>query len=972
MLLKIAQKDTSSKYRNFYTIKFGPTGDLNLALKDLTSLELKSTEKNALEKNEMPSIGVRSLILPRESIVKASVLSEMLKLVHEVLDDYYYEDRRRSLSPDVESLSHIVSSIMSLIGAVNTGKSFFLYSKENILYAFKILRMLIFNKDFVREFRMIETIVEASETLFTLLIEESKCHVYKNSSWEILQTEDLIEILSESISILSYYFFPMGRYSSRAEMAPTVARKVAESGIIKSAVTLLQSSNHLNSQLFKEIMKIVSEICRESQTLVPRLVEMGIIELIMKRVKDTFENTEDIGDVIQLISNVCLQDVGRELERKYQLLELFFETFTKDKYNNLNEKWLKAETKGGSSRRYGQLEKLERELIYITKYVPGYNNIVVAGVTMIADSLIKQAEQNLRDLDLLNGKNLSEEEQKQALELVEQNFSYYFHKLHNFLGIYSRYMREPRIRAQLFKEGGFMSLMKLLSVHQIFSPDYQLTQNRILEFCYGIIEKELENPDVHFLGTMEKYVSDELDILEKITGPLNNLKDFSGFIDEKFYQELSKKKTLRALFGTKGKAEHTFLFIRSLCLISIILQALVIYKLGTTNLAERLFELYGAYNRTTFKYNLSKATKLFQIDQEKSKADDKIANKIKKRINSMLNEKRDILSREHSFMARIKAFLDQCVYFDLTNPNKLNVTRYANVALQVLSELKDIKEMPTNIEEKIIFVTRLHIIFNTLFQVIHNSTPKQKLFQSSFPSFTFVLYEEGAFEILSEKLQLIVQLAADELNKDISEVKEENKENKENKENNRILQQELGDCLIRVNVIYEKLFFPNLEQIHQTSFKGKVLQGVELTEYTNCIWLSHVKLMLPLFDLISDVCTKINVFTCRQKENIEDSKEKDEENKKGKTEKALEKQNKESSMRNKMGLGQFVDLFFRTLARVFVGKQTATVASGKPIEVIKQDKGAEKVINDLCEMGFERKVAEIATQHVRKLLTNKI
>lgn len=47
-------------------------------------------------------------------------------------------------------------------------------------------------------------------------------------------------------------------------MAPTIARKIAECGIIKQGTIYLSNPKTANSELFKDLMRLVSEICRES------------------------------------------------------------------------------------------------------------------------------------------------------------------------------------------------------------------------------------------------------------------------------------------------------------------------------------------------------------------------------------------------------------------------------------------------------------------------------------------------------------------------------------------------------------------------------------------------------------------------------------------------------------------------------------------------------------------------------------
>ena len=972
MLFKIAQRDTSSKYRPFFAQRLGHTGDLHLALKDLTSLELTFTKDEALSDQEKAHISLRSLLLPKQTVIKSSVLNQMLKLIHEVLEDYYYEDRRRNLNPEVESLSHLVSSIINVLGSSRAEKNFFLYSKENVLYTLKIVRMLIFHKDFVREFQIIEKIVESSENLFKILINQDKCHIRKRSAWEVLPTEDLTEILAESINILSYYFLPMGRYSSRAEMAPTIARKVAESGIIKCAVTYLESSKDINQDLFREILKIVSEICRESQTLVPRLIEAGIIELIMKKIHETFGQSEDVGDMLGLVSNVCLQDAGRDLERKYKIIELFFEAFLNEKYLNVHERWIKAEEKADGGQKYGQLEKAEREVVYITKYVNSYHSIMTTGISKIATSLIEESEQRMLEFSKISAQELSEKEREDQLKPLKQNFSNYLYKLRNFLGIYIRYLREPRIRA-FYKENGFNTLFKLIAIHQVFSTDHALKRTRMIDFCYGIVEKELENRDNSFSINVGKLINEELDNLEKITGPLTKLNDFSGFLNENIINSIINKGVLEGILTAKEKGAQLFSTTKSVSLIAILLQIIVSFKLGNHDLSGRLFELYGAYNKTVLQYNLSQASKLFEnlgVD-EQAAPNESPDKKIKRRTEFILSKNRDILSKGYHFLGKIKSFLDECVYFE-ANTRKKTVVSFANIALQVLGEFKELKEGSRSLEDRIIFTLKGQILFNNLYYVISNSTPKQKLYHNSSPSFVFVLYEEGAYEILAEKLYLVFRLVSEEQAKIQAEAPEANGERYS------LFLKHMGDCVHMANVVYDKFFYPALEQNNSVIFKDKEMQGIELNEYINCIWLNHVKLILPFLGLISDTCKKASEANIKKIKKPEETKEiVNEENldkeakddlKNDTQDDKKERKAEELAIVSRGGFRQFVELFFKNMTRIFVAKQ----ASVAKIADKKVDQAAEKVITDLCNMGFDRKVAEVATRNVNSNLSRDL
>mmetsp|Transcript_22326 Transcript_22326/g.19206 ORF Transcript_22326/g.19206 Transcript_22326/m.19206 type:complete len:167 (-) Transcript_22326:10293-10793(-) len=166
--------------------------------------------------------------------------------------------------------------------------------------------MLIYHKEFVRQFNVIDGIIAASENLFQLQNSKVKCFLNNNLKWEPLEDTFRFNILKETITMISSYFVPVGRYASRAEMAPTIARKVAESGIIKHATNYLSNPKEADSELFKILMKLVSEICRESQTLVPRLIEAGIMDMLLKKIETDILINEDFGEALQFIAHLCL------------------------------------------------------------------------------------------------------------------------------------------------------------------------------------------------------------------------------------------------------------------------------------------------------------------------------------------------------------------------------------------------------------------------------------------------------------------------------------------------------------------------------------------------------------------------------------------------------------------------------------------------------------------------------------------
>jgi len=411
---------------------------------------------------------------------------------------------------------------------------------------------------------------------------------------------------------------------------------------------------------------------------------------------------------------------------------------------------------------------------------------------------------------------------------------------------------------------------------------------------------------------------------------------------------------------------------RSIGLISLVLQTFVNFKLGSPALAERLFALYGAYLRTNLKYNLFQVSNLFkeEEDQEESKEQapetDK-ATKLKRHIDKIINNKKDILNKGQAFLTRIKSFLDQCVYFDMNNAKNLNTNPFAMTALQIISEIKDLKEIPSNVEGKITVVLQMHLVLNTLTQVINNSTPKlPNHFQTSSASFIFVLFEEGALDILAEKIYLMIKLAVEEFDKNETT---DTIVDSSQKDKQALLTKCLGECTEKVNFVYDKFFFPTLELSIPAVLQQKQVKGVELVEYVNCLLLNHVKVTQEFFDIVSEACRKLNIHKYAVKEKKpEESKEEEvpkvpEDNKEeDKKEKEKEKKLEEQVSLYRTALKHFVDHYFTNFGRALVIRQAT---ASKVVVEEKKDTGAEKIITGLTDMGYHRKVAEAATKRIQ-------
>lgn len=138
--------------------------------------------------------------------------------------------------------------------------------------------------------------------------------------------------------------------------------------------------------------------------------------------------------------------------------------FTNQEYNDLNEKWFNSDQRDNVTKKYAQIDRVDRELIYITKYIDGYRDEIIEGMTRVALHLIGTSEELIRELASIEKKK-EEEENTATFEAFKKKFTHNFHRVHNFSGMFVRYLRDSKIRDNIFKNGGFDILIQLLSLH---------------------------------------------------------------------------------------------------------------------------------------------------------------------------------------------------------------------------------------------------------------------------------------------------------------------------------------------------------------------------------------------------------------------------------------------------------------------------------------------------------------------------
>jgi hypothetical protein len=86
----------------------------------------------------------------------------------------------------------------------------------------------------------------------------------------------------------------------------------------------------------------------------------------------------------------------------------------------------------------------------------------------------------------------------------------------------------------------------------VLSPDYGLIQTRVLDYFYQLIDREFEQSeqsDIAFTEELNKRLNQEIGNIEKITGPLDKLKNLGGIVSYDFAKELSSNGVLKALYA---------------------------------------------------------------------------------------------------------------------------------------------------------------------------------------------------------------------------------------------------------------------------------------------------------------------------------------------------------------------------------------------------------------------------------------
>mmetsp|Transcript_6118 Transcript_6118/g.5475 ORF Transcript_6118/g.5475 Transcript_6118/m.5475 type:complete len:98 (+) Transcript_6118:23-316(+) len=94
----------------------------------------------------------------------------MLVMITNILEQYFFEERRRAQLIDSEQFNSMLIPLINVIHKSTKSNGVFIYQKKSISQVLKIFKLIIFNKEFIRENNVTEALIEFSESCINLLI----------------------------------------------------------------------------------------------------------------------------------------------------------------------------------------------------------------------------------------------------------------------------------------------------------------------------------------------------------------------------------------------------------------------------------------------------------------------------------------------------------------------------------------------------------------------------------------------------------------------------------------------------------------------------------------------------------------------------------------------------------------------------------------------------------------------------------
>ena len=909
---------TSQEFVNaapYFITELGQNGTIFRAFKDSTSLFV-DCEGNLLAK---------SLILSSETVLKSEILIKFLKFIENFITIF---TPKQQLLPD--SISSLVSPTLSLFKPFPEAQ---IFTSQEIEAASEIIKYFISDKDIARDHNIIDSVIEYCEFHFKQLEDQSKVYSFnKKGEKALLDQEKYIQIVSSTVNILS---MPFPRYTAvRAELAPTLARKIVESRVINLGKTLVEKgiATNPNPQLLISIMKLVGDLVSESPTLISRFLENGIYEIILKQIKNSLPQCETSYEIFAFISNFCLNAKCVEIEMNYGIVDQIFGYFTKPSNEKVIERWFELNNEGQMLfTRWIGITLLSRETSQIfTNSVP-HTPLIVKKLREIQNTLLKQQSENVRRLTKLQelSPQIEKDSAKKAeYEVIQKEFLFYYKATHNFTAYLSKVFRENfKLKNILFEKGEFVSFLKLIAGQHMFKGDFggNITW---LDYCSRAISSPEAGYDDAAMKVVGTQISESLKKLEEILGAKMHLvKDFSGLVNDELALEIGEKGLFKALVTTEGIKDK--------------LEKIVDLFFELANI-HGLLSLQRALKPETIK-DIEKLTQLSRILTEQSLREQLALFKRKMKEVASLKavDSKEIITDIQSLLRTKRSSFDN--FFEL-DEMLISLLR-TNLSMKSMS--KDIIPPPVFSTIVSAFCKNLHSDMsslekdNQIYKIIENVvhlraiseiSPTTEGFISitSRPTFVIDFYQEGGAKAFFEFLKGMLQFF-------------ESGRYQAYLEDDTVggyLAHDGYNAMLRSlsQTILNGLLFQSIDYQFLTLINDKKVKGLELCEYTNQIWNHQIQ---ALWQTIREL-EKIPQFIT-EKIILEKDAEL----------KQIKKSETQTCLDNV--LKQMLECMVKGLSKPLLNVGSKEKDSKKPASDVH-----EKVVKDLMMMGVLKEVAELA------------
>lgn len=502
-------------------------------------------------------------------------------------------------------------------------------------------------------------------------------------------------------------------------------------------------------------MGLVAEVCRESQTLIPRLIEAGILENLLVKGKEALLKGEDLPEFLPLISNLCLHEAGRPLERNYKIVELYFEMFTKPDFGTLHEKWFYSDVGSLFAGRKGTiLDRLDREMIYMARYIDKYTALIVDSTVATAKNVIAQAEKYISEMKNLKKSPVEPGKPDPEFDAKNNEWLAVYQRLSNFAIFYVKFLKDSRMRANLYGKGGFDLLLSLLSYNYIFSFDHERYSTVVPDYFYSEVGRELENGDITFIENLNNAVFKSFTSIESVVGGLKALRDFSKLIDFDFIETSKKEGMFKALYSANLQADQILNVYRNIGLIVCVLKS---FKGNGITLqhaqnSEKLLYLYSAIVNQTALYSSQKSQK---------HVSDIIANQKPNTMGLSISYS-EIFNEGMQAFLTIKYIIDQNLMTATQNTTGFENKSYPGIVLSIFSMLKDLGDYPSKIEDQLLWTQKAKYINEIAISCTDNDHFRDKT-SLHIPGVMLSIYEEQGYDMFIKHFLTLVNVVVKDL-----------------------------------------------------------------------------------------------------------------------------------------------------------------------------------------------------------------